>query len=48
MNAFIHFRGYLKDLPENVSTILDLGKVMRDHNNLSDVHTYILYCINNA
>lgn len=42
MNECIHFRAYLKDLPESISTksVLDLCKIMKD-DNLLDIYPYV-------
>lgn len=42
MNDCIHFRAYLKDLPEIISTksVLDLCKIMKD-DNLLDIYPYV-------
>ncbi|XP_050064590.1 zinc finger MYM-type protein 1-like [Aphis gossypii] len=42
MNECIHFRAYLKDLPEIISTksVLDLCKIMKD-DNLLDIYQYV-------
>lgn len=41
-NECIHFRGYLKDLPERISTksVLYLCKAVKD-DNLLDIYPYI-------